>query len=226
MTKALLSLLLTLFPVSAQTPEFPQAFPREGAKQLIDNQRVTVWEDTRAKGKPTAMHRHRFDMVGIDLADATVKVTNQQGVTTNSAPRLGHAFFVRKGVTEIQEGTSETPRHAILIDLKDVVVPPLPNRSGYADAFPREGARKLLDNERVVVWDYAWTPGKPTAMHFHDKDVLVVYLGTGDLSSTTPDGQTTVNSYVFGQAKFNPRDRTHSELLVKGAQRVIAVELK
>jgi hypothetical protein len=63
-------------------------------------------------------------------------------------------------------------------------------------------------------------------MHFHDKDVVVVYLGTGDLSSTTPDGMTTVNSYVFGQAKFNPRDRTHSEMLVNGAQRVIAVELK
>jgi hypothetical protein len=30
----------------------------------------------------------------------------------------------------------------------------------------------------------------------------------------------------FGQAKFNPRDPTHSELLVKGSQRVIAIELK
>jgi len=54
----------------------------------------------------------------------------------------------------------------------------------------------------------------------------VVYLGNGDLSSTTPEGKTTVNSYAFGQTKFNPRDRTHSELLVKGSQRVIAVELK
>jgi hypothetical protein len=28
-----------------------------------------------------------------------------------------------------------------------------------------------------------------------------------------------------GRPKFNPRDRTHSELLVKGSQRVIAIEL-
>jgi hypothetical protein len=110
--------------------------------------------------------------------------------------------------------------------LKDVRVPPLKNNSGFADAFPRQDGKKLLENDRIVVWDYSWTPGKPTVMHFHDKDVVVVYLGNGDLSSTTPDGKTVVNSYTFGQAKFNPRDRTHSELLVKGSQRVIAVELK
>ena len=124
------------------------------------------------------------------------------------------------------EGTSDVPRHSILVDLKNITVPPLANKSGFADAFPREGAKKLLENDRVVIWDYSWIAGKPTAMHFHDKDVVVVYLGTGDLSSTTPEGMTTVNSYSFGQVKFNPRDRAHSELLVKGAQRVIAVELK
>ena len=224
MMKAILVLLFTLLPL--QTADLPHAFPRDGAKQLIDNERVTVWEATWEKGRPTAMHRHRYDMVGVELADASVKVTSQQGSATNASPRVGQAFFTRKGVTHLEEGTSETPRHAILIDLKDVMVPVLSNKTGFPDAFPREGAKKLLENERVVVWDYSWAPGKPTAMHFHDKDVVVVYLGNGDLSSTTPDGKTTVNSYSFGQSRFNTRDRSHSELLVKGTQRVIAVELK
>jgi predicted metal-dependent enzyme (double-stranded beta helix superfamily) len=224
MITTIFALLLTLLP--RQAPQLPHAFPRDGAKQLIDNERVTVWEVVWEKGKPTAMHQHRYDMVSVDLADASVKVTSQQGAATNGNPRVGQATFVRKGVTHMEEGTSDTPRHAILIDLKDVVVPPLPNKSSYPNAFPREGAKKLLDNERVVVWDYSWTPGKPTVMHFHDKDVVVVYLGNGDLSSTTPDGKTVVNSYSYGQSKFNTRDRTHSELLVKGSQRVIAVELK
>ena len=226
MIPTIFALFVALFPFPAQTRELPDAFPRDGAKQLIDNERVTVWEFVYQKGKPTGMHRHKYDMVGIDLADSSVKVTSAQGSVSTVNPRMGQVFWMQKGGTESQEGTSDTPRHAILVDLKDVRVPPLKNTSGFADAFPREGGKKLLDNSRVVVWDYSWTPGKPTVMHFHDKDVVVVYLGNGDLSSTTPDGKTVVNSYSFGQAKFNPRDRTHSELLVKGAQRVIAVELK
>jgi len=226
MIGTILALFVALLPQAAQTPELPHAFPRDGVKQLIDNDRVTVWEAIWEKGKPTPMHRHRYDMVGIELADASVKVTTLQGVVTNPSVRVGQAGFSRKGGTHMMEGTSDVPRRMILIDLKDVVVPPLANKSGYPDAFPREGGKKLIDNDRVSVWDYSWTPGKPTVTHFHSKDVVVVYLGNGDLSSTTPDGKTVVNSYTFGQAKFNPRDRTHSELLVKGTQRVIAVELK
>jgi predicted metal-dependent enzyme (double-stranded beta helix superfamily) len=224
MITTIFAFLMTLLPL--QTPQLPHAFPRDGAKQLIDNERVTVWEAVFERGKPTPMHQHRYDMVIVDLADASVKATRQQGTATIGNIHVGQASFVRKGLTEKQEGTSDTPRHAIMIDLKDVVVPPLANKTNYPNAFPREGSKKLLDNERVVVWDYSWTPGKPTVMHFHDKDVVVVYLGNGDLSSTTPDGQTVVNSYSFGQSKFNARDRTHSELLAKGSQRVIAVELK
>ena len=220
----ILALFLTLLPL--QTAELPHAFPREGAKQLIDNERVTVWEVTSEKGKPTPVHRHRYDMVRVELADATVKVTSERGAASISNLHVGQVAFGRKGMTDAQEGTSDTPRRAIMVDLKDVTVAPLPNRSGYPDAFPREGAKKLIENDRVVVWDFSWTPGKPTAMHFHGRDVVVVYLGNGDLSSTTPDGQTSVSTSSFGQAKFNPRDRTHSELLVKGSQRVIAVELK
>jgi hypothetical protein len=226
MISTIFALLCALAATSAQTTELPAAFPREGAKQLIDNERVTVWDVVFAKGKPTGMRRHKYDTVGIDLADATVKVGSQRGSSTTTNTRMGQVFFVQKASVDSQEGTSDTPRHAIMIELKDLAVPALRNTSRYPDAFPREGSKKVLDNNRVVVWDFSWTPGKATAMHFHDKDVVVVYLGNGDLSSTTLDGKTVVNSYTFGQAKFNPRDRTHSELLIKGTQRVIAVELK
>jgi hypothetical protein len=113
------------------------------------------------------MHQHKYDMVRVELADTTVRVTNPGG--SPGAPgniRMGTVAFGAKGMAESQETTGNTPRHAIMIELKDVVVPPIRNTSGYPDAFPREGAKKVLDNARVVVWDYSWTPGKPTAMHF------------------------------------------------------------
>jgi hypothetical protein len=132
----------------------------------------------------------------------------------------GSAAFVAKGTTPKIDGRS------VVIDLKDHPVAPIPNTSGYPLAFPRPGSKKILENALVIVWDYTWTPGVPTPMHFHDKDVVVAFLEDGDLKSTTPDGKSTVNSYNFGTIRFNPRDRVHTETLVRGSQHAIITELK
>ena len=132
----------------------------------------------------------------------------------------GKATFLRKGTAPRLQGRS------LVIDLKGGPVPPLANNSGYPLAFPRPGSKKLLQNDRVVVWDYSWKPGVPTPMHFHDKDVVVLFLEEGDLKSTTPDGKEVVTAYTAGTARFNKGDRTHFETLVRGQQRAIIVELK
>jgi hypothetical protein len=132
----------------------------------------------------------------------------------------GNAVFAPKGTPPKSAGRS------IMIDLKDHPVAPIENTSGYPLAFPRPGAKKLLENERVIVWDYTWEPGVATPMHFHDKDVVVVFLEDGDLKSTTPDAQDTVTAYTSGTVRFNTRNRTHTETLVRGKQRAIVAELK
>ncbi|HLW52296.1 MAG TPA: hypothetical protein VKW06_05600 [Candidatus Angelobacter sp.] len=132
----------------------------------------------------------------------------------------GSAEFLPKGSPVKITG------HSLVINLKDHPLPPIENTSGYPLGFPRPGAKKLLENARVVVWDYTWQPGVPTPMHFHDKDVVVLFLEDGDLKSTTPDGQSTVNEYAAGTIRFSTRNRTHAETLVKGAQRAIITELK
>ncbi|HEY6971190.1 MAG TPA: hypothetical protein VJA94_18415 [Candidatus Angelobacter sp.] len=132
----------------------------------------------------------------------------------------GDAAFVTKGTPPKINGRS------LVIDLKDHSVPPIPNNSGYPLAFPRPGIKKLLENDRVIVWDYTWAPGVPTPMHFHDKDVVVLFLEDGDLQSTTPDGQSVVNAYTAGTVRFNGRGRTHFETLMRGKQRAIITELK
>jgi hypothetical protein len=114
----------------------------------------------------------------------------------------------------------------MLINLKDHPVPPIANNSGYPLAFPRPGSKKLLENDRVIVWDYTWEPNVPTPMHFHDKDVVVLFLEDGDLKSTGPDGKETTNQYTTAAIRFNQRDRTHSETLIRGKQRAIITELK
>jgi len=128
--------------------------------------------------------------------------------------------FLRKGAAHKAGGKG------ILIGLKDFKVAPLANTSKYPLAFPRPGVKKLLENDRVIVWDYTWTPGVATPMHFHDKDVVVYYQEDGDLRSTTPGGEMTVNPYKPGMIRFNLRDRIHTETLVRGKQRALITELK
>jgi hypothetical protein len=177
------------------------AAPLQEAKPMIDNNRVTVREVKAANGKAAPIDKRSNDVVAIDLDTTT-------------------AFFVPKGATHA------SPQHAIVIDLKDVSVPPLENKTKYPNAFPRPGVKKVLENKRVLIWDYTWTTGKPTPMHFHDKDVVVVYLADGDLKSTTPDGKDVVNPISFGKTTFNAPNRIHTEEVVKGSARAIIVELK
>jgi hypothetical protein len=156
------------------------------------------------------------------------RVTVWDGGTSPAAQSLdavvvslsGSAEFLPKGKA------SNTAGRSIVIDLKDHPAVLVTNLTAYPLAFPRPGSKKLLENERVIVWDYTWKPGVATPMHFHDKDVVVVFLEDGDLSSTTPDGQVVVNSYTSGAAKFNPRGRIHRETLVRGRQHAIITELK
>ncbi len=145
--------------------ELPHAWPRDGATRLFENERVFVWDVTWLKGKPSPMHRHRYDLVAVFLAGSPIRVTEPDGAARESTVNRGHVAFQARGVTHAEEGLVDTnPRHAIMIDLKDHAVAALPNASGYPAAFPREGAQRLLENDRVVVWDYTWTRGKPTPM--------------------------------------------------------------
>lgn len=168
-----------------------------GAEPVLDNERVTVWDTTT----PLSAARHAF--VAVSLS------------------RKGTAIFGRKG-----EVAGKAGARTVVIELKDHPLPSIANNSGFPLAFPRPNARQLLENDKVVVWDNVWHPAKPTPMHFHDKDALVVYEAVGALQSTSVDGKQVVSSYQFGQVRFSPRDHTHTEVLVSGHGHAVIIELK
>jgi hypothetical protein len=153
-------------------------------------------------------------------------IIDNDRVNVRERPTIGGptGSIVRKTPNEIW--ISETPAKALVITLKDKKVAPIANRSGYPNAFPRPNNIKLYEDARVIVWDYTWTLGTPTPMHFHDKDVVVIYLDNGTLKSTTPDGKSMTNQRHFGETYFNPRDRVHTETLTEGKLRAVITELK
>jgi hypothetical protein len=178
---------------------------------IVDNDRVTVTEV--AWDASSAQAPHSRDTVTICLTCASGKA--------------GEARFEPKGTAHgVEKAVNGKPATSIVIELKDHAVAPLANKTGYPNAFPRPHVKKLFENDRILVWDYHWTPGEPSPMHFHDKDVVVVYLDQGTLKSTTPDGKSTENEISFGLTKFNARDRTHTEEVVRGSARAVMMELK
>jgi len=166
------------------------------APAVIDNERVKVFDTTES------MAAMPGDFVAISFAG-------------------GNAVFGHAGETAGSNGA-----RTIVIDLKNHPVAPLANTSGYPNAYPRPHIEKLLENDRVIVWRYRWNPGEPTPMHFHDKDVVVVYLEDSALQSTEPNGKSVVNDYKSGDIRFNRRDRVHTELLVRNAASAVITELK
>jgi hypothetical protein len=201
---------------------FPLLAAAQGNKPIIDNERVTVWDVTWEKNQPSFVTAGDHDAVTVYLSGGDFKTPS--GVVTHNT---GDAVYRPKGIApaEMWVGTGKPPR-TTEIALKDSEKRPAANTSGNPLAFPRSGATKLIDNDRVFVWDSRWQPGVPTSMHFHDKDVVVSYLEDGDLTSIAPNGDTVVNPYKFGIIRFTAGNRSHKEVLTKGTQRAIIVELK
>src|SRR6185503_12597305 len=68
---------------------------------------------------------------------------------------------------------------ALLVHLQPANLPP---------AYPRAGVTKILDNDRVQVWNIAWLKGEPSPLHRHIYDLVGVYYEPGDRMIISPEG--------------------------------------
>jgi hypothetical protein len=202
-----LSLLAT--PALAQAPA-----------PVIDNEQVTVRDIALEPGVAAPPIAHAGDYVILYFQGGRIRGADGK----ISAHPSGGALFGHGGSTG--DTALGKPAHEVVVELKDAPSKTVPNTTGLPPAFPRPGSKKILENERVRVWNYKWLPGKPTPMHFHNTEVVVVFRGNGDVASTTSDGKTQVTHHNPGDIVFNAPNRSHSEKLVKGEQSGIMLELK
>jgi quercetin dioxygenase-like cupin family protein len=152
------------------TQEYPHAFPRPGAEELVENECVFVWEVVWPNGTPE--------------------------------------------------------RHAIMIDLKEHAPTKLKARTDIPLAFPLLGGEQLIDNPRVRAWDVAMRTGQTIPMHFHDRDLVWVFLEGGTVLSTGEDGQEERTTWAYKDVRFLPRGQAHTVEVLDGSPRVILYELE
>ena len=210
----------------SQTQTLPPPFPRPGAKQLLDNERVTVWDVVWPKGQPTARHRHPYALAGVYLESGDRVITDADGSKRNVTNPAGGVTFQLKGLLHIEEGTSDAPLHAIMIEMKqDAPVGDNPSPEA-PQAFPREGATQLLDNERVRIWDYTFTkghvsPAPPPRPRRHRR------LDGGRQAALDAAGRRTqYHDADEVHRHVSRRGNVHTEETLEGALRVYIFELK
>lgn len=225
MRRVILLVYFLALGLPALTQSAEQAAPLHDQVK-IDNERVTVSDVTLTPRKPEPIETHNHDFVTMYLIGGNFRIIDANGSPHTVTHKAGDATFTSAEAKTTEEVISDRPARIFIVELKEYPKSPATNTSKYPDAFPRPGSTKVFENDRVVVWNYSWAPGVPTPMHYHFREVVVVYRDDGSLKSTSLDGEVVVNNYKFGEVKFNKADRTHNEELEKGRESAIILELK
>ena len=224
-TGVLFALASVALIASLKAQGFPPGFPREGSRKVLENSRVVIWDATWPKGKATALHEHPVDYLSVTLVEGTVKLTQRDGTSSVATAQFGGVRFNRNGVIHAEEGVSDQERRAIMVELKTVPRPAeaVVTRSG----FPRNGATKGLENERVAVWDVTWILGQQIPRRQQGRDAVVVFLKGGVVRQYPEGAAATDTRRSIGDVLYvSAGTDVPSEEATQGPPRAVFIELK
>jgi hypothetical protein len=90
-----------------------------------------------------------------------------------------------------------------------------PDSKCWPDVFPRPGATKVFENDRIVVWDQIFPDPGLDYMHKDTRDFFIIRVAQGVRKISTPDGKFTLTdagASVPGMGSFLPSGTgPHSE---------------
>jgi hypothetical protein len=203
------------------------ALPRPGAMQLLDTPRGTVWDVIYPPGIPTALHRHMTDFVGVELVSTRGTFTDPDGTVHVVDLARGAMYMRNRGLTHIEEGVVGQPqRNAMLIELKDGVSPVYRNDTALGAGFPASAAQRIVDNDRVTIWDAHWAPGDAAAPFFQSRDIFLVPIDAGVLRIASPGEPPRDLPLAGGQVLFLPGGHGLTIAAQSGTVRAAVIELK
>jgi hypothetical protein len=227
MQKAVFACLMLVVTATSMAQELPPPFPRTNATKLFENDRINVWDIVWPRGQPTALHRHIYDQVGTYYQRGGRVITTADGEKRSNVTEVGSLSTTRKGTTHVEEGNTDPPLRAVFIELKQEKPSGLIPAKAGAVAFPREGATRVLDDDRVTTWDYAsWAAGPGTLTFRAARETVIVWLGDGSLRVTRSAGSTTTVQVNSGTMRHLDRDAAEMLEMTSGSPRALFFELK
>lgn len=167
-----------------QAAELPPPFPRPGTTAILENDAVAVWNVSWLKQK-YPLHTHRYDLIGISYAEGDRIITQGEAPGRLVTTKAWVFQTNRAGVTHVEEGASDPPMRAVLIEVKS--------------AAPRQGGETPVDGLRQVAGTPAWenhraaawlvTEGSALAAHRHAGDAVeLIFEGASPKATFVPAG--------------------------------------
>jgi hypothetical protein len=188
----------------------PPPFPRPGATNLVENQRVLVWDIAWLK-RQYPLHRHIYDLVGVFYAPGDRLIIERDGARRRVSTKAWETPFQRAGLIHIEEGTSAEPLRAVFIELKEPAATGQLNGGTSPASIPAfindALGPALVDNDRTRAW--LLPPDAPPRRHRHALDGVVISFTAGQPS-----------------ARFLTRGTVHSREAGADADRTYLFELK
>jgi hypothetical protein len=168
------SVLVLLAIVAGQAPELPPPFPRPGTTKLLENEVVAVWDVSWLK-QQYPLHTHRYDLVGVSYVEGDRIITqgNNPGRLVNTKAWVFQTN--RANVTHVEEGASDPPMRAVLIELKKAA--PRVAVAEAVDGLRQVAGAPAFENNRAVAWVVSSGSSAPTHRHAGDA-VELIFDGT------------------------------------------------
>ena len=162
--------LLVLAVIAAQAEQLPPPFPRPGTTPLLQNDSVAVWNVSWLKQK-YPLHTHRYDLVGISYVEGDRIITqgNAPGRLVNTKPWVFQTN--RANVTHVEEGASDPPMRAVLIEVKTAA--PRPPGTEPGDGLRQVAGGPAWENARAAAWLVMPESVAPRHRHVGDAVELV-----------------------------------------------------
>lgn len=167
-----LNALLLLAVVVGQAAPLPPPFPRPGTTSLLDHDAVAVWDVSWLK-QQYPLHTHRYDLIGVSYAEGDRIITQGSGPGRLVNTKAWVFQTNRANVTHVEEGASDPPMRAVLIELKSSA--PRPAAAEPADGLRQVAGAPAWENNRAAAW--VVTAGSSAPMHRHVGDAVELIFG-------------------------------------------------
>ena len=105
-------------PLRESPADVQPAFPRDGATQMLKEDRVVIWDMQLEEGQGVPLHVHNTDTVVVFLDGGTIRLTNEDGTVATTTFAYKDVRYWSAGRTHSAVVVNGTPR-AILFKLQD-----------------------------------------------------------------------------------------------------------